>query len=520
MTFTLRDYQESGVAELRAKFKAGARNLLFVMATGGGKTAVFSFISIARQMRGGRTIIFVHRDNLLKQISNGLAELGVEHGVIAPKYTYNGEALAVSSIQSFAARLKRATQEQRAELLRFDFWVVDEAHHAVSPTYMNALALFAHTKGLGVTATPQRTDGSGLRAVFDDIVVGAQTGWLIEQGRLVEPIIFAPPPKVDLKAVPKSHGDYSVAKLAEATDKPTITGDAVAHYSRIAAGQPCIVFCCNIAHAKNVAAAFEAAGFAARAVSGEDDSDEQQAALEALRSGTLKVLTTCDLIGEGTDIPRVSVIIQLRATTSLVNYLQWVGRALRPVYAAGFDLETAEGRKAAIAASEKPNAIILDHVGNVGTTVNGVFKPKHGFPQDEREWTLDGKAKTKRKGPADDEQQVIMTQCKGCYLHFKSSLPACPYCDTPHTPKLRTIEVTDGELIKLTPEQAKAAVRHRKMEQGQARTPEDLMRLALARKHSKPIGWVMAILKSRKQPATFPVLSRLYSQIKNEERAI
>lgn len=517
MTFTLRDYQESAVAELRAKYKAGARNLLFVMATGGGKTAVFSYISIARQMRGGRTIIFVHRDNLLRQISGVMAELGVEHGIIAPKYAYNGEALAVSSIQSFAARIKRATPEQRAELLNFDFWVVDEAHHAVSPTYKAVLALFDRAKGLGVTATPQRTDGSGLRAVFDDMVVGAQTGWLIEQGRLVEPIIFAPPPKVDLKAVPKSHGDYARGALAEATDKPTITGDAVAHYSRIAPGQPCVVFCCNIAHAKNVAAAFQASGYTASAISGEDDTDDQQAALKALASGAIQVLTTCDLIGEGTDIPRVSVVIMLRATTSLVNFLQWVGRALRPVYAPGHDLETVDGRKAAIAASEKPQAIILDHVGNVGTTMNGVFRPKHGFPQDEREWSLDGKPKGKRKGAGEDEPRLSVTQCPSCYLHFKPA-PVCPHCGTEQPSKARTIEVQAGELVRLTPDQAKAISRQRKMEQGQARTPEDLMRLALARRHSKPIGWVMAILKSRRQPATFPELSRLYSRIKSEER--
>ncbi len=517
MTFELRDYQETGVAELRAKYKAGRRNLLFVMATGGGKTAVFSFISIARQLRGGRTIIFVHRDNLLKQISKGLAELGVEHGIIAPKHNYNGEALAVSSIQSFAARIKRATPEQRAELLRFDFWVVDEAHHAVSPTYKSVLALFDNAKGLGVTATPQRADGSGLRAVFDDIVVGAQTGWLIEQGRLVEPIIFAPPPKVELKGVPKSHGDYSISNLAEATDKPTITGDAVAHYTKIAACQPCVVFCCNIAHAKNVAASFAAAGYTARAVSGEDDPDEQQAALAALKTGALQVLTTCDLIGEGTDIPRVSVVIMLRATCSLVNYLQWVGRALRPVYAAGYDLETVDGRRAAIAASEKPNAIILDHVGNVGTTVNGVFKPKHGFPQEEREWTLDGKAKAKRN--ADDEPRIAITQCPACYLHHKPA-PVCPHCGTPAVVKSRSIEVKEGELVKLTPDQAKAVSKARRMEQGQARSAEDLIRLALVRKHSKPIGWVMSVLKARGQPASFPVLSRLYSQIKQEERAV
>lgn len=458
----LRDYQEKAVQSIRQSYMRKARAPLLVLPTGGGKTVVFSYIAATTASRGKRVLILVHRVELLRQTSAALHKSGVHHGLINPKYTPDLFApVQIASVQTLIKRLDKIKPP--------DLIIIDEAHHALASTWKRILDHFPNAHILGVTATPCRGDGTGLGiasgGVFDDLVLGPQVNELIARGYLVKPIIYAPAERIDLSSVKIKMGDYDNHQLAEVMDKPKITGDAVAHYRKLCPGVPAVVFCVSVAHAQHVAEEFRAAGYRAYHADGSLDDDIRKRILNGLGNGTVDVVTSCDLISEGTDIPAIGCAILLRPTQSLGLYLQQVGRALR----------TVEG---------KEHAIILDHVGNVLT---------HGLPDEPREWTLEGEPKRKR-GKKEQEKAVQVKQCEKCYAIHEPA-PACPICGHVYIVKASTPQQVDGELRQLTPE----AMAHRRraaiIEQARAQTLEELEAIAKARGFKS--GWAKHVFNSR-----------------------
>lgn len=452
----LRDYQQSGVDALRGCYGAGKRAPLFVLPTGGGKTVVFSHIAQNAVARGKTVCIVVHRQELLLQSSRSLTSMGVAHGLIAPGHNQTQHKVQVASVQTLARRIGKRPYN-------FDLLILDEGHHAAAGTWIRLIEAMPKALILGVTATPVRTDGQGLSAVYDDMVIGPSMSELISMGFLVRPVVYAPPTQLSLDGVRKRGGDYDQRQVAERMDKPTITGSAVDHYRKLCGGKPAVAFCASVEHARHVAEQFRAAGFKAQSVDGQMLDTDRKRAIDGLGNGDLHVVTSCDIISEGTDIPIVSAAILLRPTQSTGLYIQQVGRALRP-------------------APGKDRAIILDHVGNV---------LRHGMPDEDRDWSLDGIEKNKRA--ANDNENPVK-QCSKCYAVFTPA-PACPQCGHVEEVKARKIEVSDGELTEITAAQAEAIKLERKREIGQARTIEALEDLAKRRGY-KP-GWARFIMKSR-----------------------
>lgn len=452
----LRPYQAEAVQSLRQSYLTGHRSPLFCLPTGGGKTFVFSYVAMNAVSKHKRVCVLVHRRELLTQASQSLLSMGVAHGIIAPGYNRTTHAVQVASVQTLARRIKQ-------DRMHFDLLIVDEAHHAAAGTWQTVRDAFPLARLLGVTATPVRSDGKGLDGVFDDLVIGPSVTELIAGGHLVQPVVYAPPVQFNLDGVRKRGGDFDQRDLSDKMDKPTITGDVIGHYRKLCAGKPAIAFCASVAHAEHVAAEFRAAGYKSQSVDGSTLPAARAAAIDALGRGELHVLTSCDIISEGTDVPAVSAAILLRPTMSLGLYIQQVGRALRP-------------------APGKDRAIILDHVGNV---------LRHGMPDDDRDWTLEGTART---GKADNDNVPAVKQCVKCYACFKPQ-PACPICG--HVQEIKTREIAEqaGELTEITAAQAEAMRRERKQEIGSARTIEALEEVAKRRGY-KP-GWARFVLKSR-----------------------
>lgn len=452
----LRDYQQSGVDALRGCYGAGKRAPLFVLPTGGGKTVVFSHIAQNAVARGKTVCIVVHRQELLLQSSRSLTSMGVAHGLIAPGHNQTQHKVQVASVQTLARRIGKRPYN-------FDLLILDEGHHAAAGTWIRLIEAMPKAMILGVTATPVRTDGQGLSAVYDDMVIGPSMSELIAMGFLVRPVVYAPPTQLSLDGVRKRGGDYDQRQVAERMDKPTITGSAVDHYRKLCGGKPAVAFCASVEHARHVADQFRAAGFKAQSVDGQMLDTDRKRAIDGLGNGDLHVVTSCDIISEGTDIPIVSAAILLRPTQSTGLYIQQVGRALRP-------------------APGKDRAIILDHVGNV---------LRHGMPDEDRDWSLDG---IERRNKSANDNDMPVKQCSKCYAVFTPA-PACPQCGHVEEVKARKIEVSDGVLTEITAEQAEAMRIERKREIGQARTMEALEEVAKRRGY-KP-GWARFIMKSR-----------------------
>jgi len=454
MKLTLRDYQAAAVRDVRFAYADGCRAPLLTLPTGGGKTVIFSYIAERAGAKGNRVLILVHRRELRRQTSRTLDDFGVAHGMIAAGMTMDHhQQVQIASVQTLVRRLER---------LRWapDLIVVDEAHHATGKTtWGQVLSHYPEARILGVTATPQRLDGLGLGVeaggIFDRLITGPTVAQLTAAGHLSPVVVFAPRAMVDLSGIHTRAGDYATNEVAEAMDKPTITGDAVAHYRQHCSGEPAIAFCASVAHAEHVAASFHAAGFRAASIDGGMDSDLRAQHIDDLGAGRLHVLTSCEIVSEGTDIPIVSAAILLRPTQSLGLYLQQVGRVLRP-------------------ALGKTRAVILDHVGNCF---------RHGLPDDDREWSLEGREK--RPGTASDA--VPVRQCGECY-HVHRPAPACPRCGYMYPVQSREVEEVAGELEQVDVVAIRAK---QKDEIKKARTLEELEAIGRARGFKPGWAWFM-----------------------------
>jgi DNA repair protein RadD len=186
-----------------------------------------------------------------------------------------------------------------------------------------------NAKVLGVTATPERGDGAGLSNVFDEMVVGPTTAWLIEAGYLASYSAFAPKEVPDLSLIGTRAGDYAVDELASVMSRPVVIGSAVQAYERHANGKRAIVFGVDVKHSQALAQRFNEAGHAAAHLDGNTPRDERRQILKALESGEIRIVTNCGLISEGVNIPAVEAALLARPTQSTGLYLQQVGRALR-----------------------------------------------------------------------------------------------------------------------------------------------------------------------------------------------
>lgn len=466
MILKLRDYQQQGVDALRSRFRAGDRNVLYQLPTGGGKTVVFSYITEGASRRDNRVLILVHRQELIRQTSASLQEIGVNHGIIAPGFTPSWDSVQVASVQTLVKRLDRIHPPQLI--------ISDECHHAGAASWSKVFNKFPSANILGVTATPCRLDGKGLGrsagGFFDSMVNGPSVSWLIEQGFLAKPKIYAPPVGADLTNIRKKYGEFVTADAAAAMDKPMITGCAVEHYRKLANKIPAIAFCASVAHAEHVAEQFRSAGYNAASIDGTMHDSDRKARIRDLGNGRLHVLTSCDVVSEGTDIPIVGAAILLRPTASMGLYLQQVGRALR-MYPG------------------KTHAIILDHVGNV---------MRHGMPEEDRDWSLEGSG-TGGKGKKKEEDSLKIKQCEQCYgVHVPA--PKCPFCGHVYEVVTRELGVAEGELQELDSTRLAAidlerAKMFRKREEGQCRTLEDFQELAKKRGYAS--GWAFHRFKAK-----------------------
>lgn len=445
----LRDYQSDLIERTRQAMRSH-RNVLMQAPTGSGKTALTVFMMATAAKRGKRSMFLVHQSELLQQTSEALWKQKLEHGMICPGKAYSKLPVQVASVQTLVRRMEKYPEP--------DLIVIDECHRAAANTYRKVLEFYPNARVIGLTATPSRTDGKGLDDLFDTIVEGPAVRSLIDAGYLSEYELIAPPIDIDMSDIKTKMGDYDKKELEAAVDKPTITGDAVAQYKRHAMGKRCVVMCVSIKHAEHVCAQYKAAGIEAVQIDGKMTNAERKGVVERFRRGEVKVICNVQLLLEGVDIPAISVVQWLRPTQSLIVWLQGCGRGLRP-------------------SPGKDKLMILDHVGNWS---------RHGIPDAEREWSLAGRPKGRRK-KADEEPDLSVTQCLSCFHVFRSGPDACPSCGEPLPKKGRAeLEVVEGELEKIDLDQIR---RERKREQGQARTLEGLVALGLRRGLKKPAEW-------------------------------
>lgn len=453
--YKLRPYQQRLVDAVRDCFARMIMSVLAVAPTGAGKTVIFAFIAMAAAAKGKRVLVLAHRTRLIRQASKKMAELSVYHGCISPHFTPDPMApVQIASIQTIIGRIRKRTFTFKPDLI-----IIDECHHATSPTYREIIAAFPGVRVLGVTATPERSDGEGLGVeaggLFQEMVLGPTVKWLTENGDpgsdltfLAKPKVYAPLHRLDLSNVAMRAGDYEVKALKDLVDKPKITGDAVAHYRKYSDGEPCIVSCVDVEHARHVAEAFRSHGYRAYTVDGSMKEEDVEAILNGLETGAVQVVTFCDLINEGVDVPCISTLIMLRPTQSLGLFLQLVGRVLRPMPGKAF------GK-------------VIDAVGNCLI---------HGMPDEDRDWSLEGLPK---KRGSKVKQIDKVRQCPTCYEYNASAATVCVGCGTPFPrPSGDGPKEEAGELQEVDQLTAEELRRSKARKIARAKTLEELLEVA------------------------------------------
>lgn len=490
MAFSLRDYQETAVVDVRTAFRL-YQLILLVLATGAGKTVIFSYIARSSATKGKKVLILAHRDQLIKQASRKLNEYDARHGVIMAGYTPDRTArIQVASVQTLVRRMNKPTFTFEPDLI-----VVDEAHLSAAKTYRDIIARFPNAKVLGVTGSPCRLDNKALGksngGLYEHMVTGISIRQLIERGFLVRPAVYAPAEQIDLSGISKKAGDYDTSELAAVVDKPKLIGDAVDQYQRICPGTPAVAWCVTVEHAQHVADAFNARGIKAVMLCGEHDTAYRDDNLKKLATGEVQVITFVGILVEGVDVPEIGAVLLLRPSMSLASYLQVIGRGLRP-------------------APGKDCCYVLDHAG---------LTFRHGLADEEREWSLEEGEKKKKGKKKAAEPKVDVLQCigkGGCYAVFSpaagklkaeqlradnalfSAACACTNCGKPvELPKARKVETEAGDLQEITPEMAERMRKQKRQEVNSARSLEDLLRIAAQRGYDA--NWARQVYGSRKR---------------------
>ncbi len=461
---SLRPYQTALIADTREALRSH-RSVLIQLPTGGGKTCVIAQMLHTVRAKGKRAIFTVHRQELLDQTISTFKDFDLPHGIIAAGYTpYLAQQIQIASIDTLRARLSAGWR-----IPATDLFAIDEAHHAVSKSWSTVKAYFSAAKVIGASATPERLDGRGLDAEFDAMVCGPPVAELMDMGFLSRYRAFAPSTP-DMQGVHTRMGDYVKAEVAERIDRPTITGDAVGHYLRLARDRRALVFCISIEHSRHVVERFRASGVVAWHLDGETDKGERRQAIAAFRRGEIKVLSNVELFGEGFDVPDAEVCIMLRPTKSLAMYLQQVGRVLRP----------APGK----------TALILDHAGNIA---------RHGLPDDDRQWSLEGREARQR----DSDSGPPVRQCPKCYACHRPA-PVCPSCGWAYEAKAREVQHVDGALEEIDVEMQR---RERLAEQAHATTIEALIEVGRKRGYKSPEKWAAHLWTARLAKRKDPMLA-------------
>lgn len=326
--------QAEALAALSARWDSGAPAALVVMATGLGKTLLAVMALVQRWRPGWRLLWVAHRRELLSQAGEalrrglphleiGLAAAGADPAVLQR----GGPDVVLGSIQTVG----RADRLAGLPIDAFDVVVVDEVHHASALSYRRLLAHLQPRLRLGLTATPDRSDGADILRLFDDaITYRADLGLGVLRGLLVPFRYFGLRDTIDYTGVPWRNGRFDTEALcaaAETQARMDKLWEAWGQADR--AGRRTLVFCAAVRHADFVGAYLRARGLRLAVCHGSAGADDRDAALAGLRAGDLDCIVSVDLFNEGLDCPPVDRVVMLRPTESAVMFLQQLGRGLR-----------------------------------------------------------------------------------------------------------------------------------------------------------------------------------------------
>ena len=438
MIMSLREYQRKLIEEFFKAIDEGFTAPCIVLPCGGGKSVILAEIAKIYTLMDKQVLFLVHRKELCQQIFTTFVKYGVRM-----------EFCKIAMVQTVVNHLETETKP--------DLIITDENHHSLAQSYKRIYEHFSGVPRIGVTATPERIDGSGLSDVNDKLIVGVTAKWLIENNFLAPYDYYAP--IVDMPKFHVRNGDFIQSEVASFFEKnqKKIYGDVIKHYRNLADGKQAICYLPTVEFSKQTAEKFNEYGIPSAHIDGKTNKSERDEIIKNFRNGEIKILCNVDIVSEGFDVPDCECVILLRPTKSLILYTQQSMRCMR----------------------YKPNkrAIIIDHVNNI---------KRFGFPDKEREWLLEGHPHEKK------ESEQPLKICKNCFAAVPISTRVCPICRCEFEFEKSEKQTVDVKLVKLN--RAKERVKFY-LSPNECQNVEELSEYA--KFHGYKPGWVYYQQRSR-----------------------
>lgn len=421
----LRPYQERAITDLRSCILAGSKSVVLILPTGGGKTIIASEIATRhvavrperRPLAHRRVLFLAHRAELISQAARKLQDAGLHRIRVITAGSSAGPVDAPITVASIPTL---SSKRWRDSLPAASMVIFDEVHHVKSATWGRLASAYRDALLIGLTATPERGDGSPLGDVFDDFVVCSTVRELTAEGWLVPCEVYAPESAMPhLAEHPADAYVYyaTTAAWKRATGWRPTGGRAVAAPTLASVfatralpstdlPRKGIVFCNTVHYAETVAAKLQSVGIPSGCVHGGLSAADRHDRLKRFASGEIRVIANAMVLTEGYDEPSAEVAVLARGCIHAGIFLQCVGRILRP-------------------SPGKRSALLIDLRGAVRL---------HGMPDEERVYTLTGSVAIGRA----DGGSLPIQQCKVCGACYPPA-PLCPRCGaaTPAPPPPR-----------------------------------------------------------------------------------
>jgi len=333
--------QQKALAALEETRASGFSAGLVVLATGLGKTWLAGFDSDRPEFK--RILFVAHREEILDQAVAVFRRImpSARFGRLAAERREVDADVLFASVQTLGRTNHLSTFRED----HFDYIIVDEFHHAAAATYRRIIDHFSPKFLLGLTATPDRTDGADLLGLCqENLVFQADMVDGIGGGHLCPFHYFGVPDEVDYTNIPWRNAQFDLNELTAAVATEARASNALEQFRKLG-GKRCIAFCCSQRHADFMADFFVRQGVSAVAVHSGQGSAPRATSLEQLRQGELQVVFAVDMFNEGVDVPTIDTVLMLRPTESTIIWLQQLGRGLR-------------------IAPDKDRLTVIDYIGN------------------------------------------------------------------------------------------------------------------------------------------------------------
>ena len=374
-------------------------NTLGIAPTGAGKTILFSHLlgELILNEPQKKSLVIAHRDELTAQNSSKFQLVNPEISTSI----VNSETKDWSGQVVFAMVQTLSREANLLQIPHFDYLVIDEAHHTTAGTYQSIINKVRETsencKLVGLTATPNRSDGEGLRKNYSNVSDQIFISELISSGNLVVPRTFIIDVAQErLQTVQKIAGDFDMSQVDEILNKRPINRTVVEKWKELGGCRKTVIFCSTVDHAKNVQRTFIDEGIKTEIITGDLSKTDRFNALQRYYSGKSNVIVNVAVLTEGWDHPPTSCVVLLRPSSAKGTMIQMVGRGLRTVDPSEYP------------GISKRDCIILDF---------GTSSLIHGSL--EQDVDLDGKVGT---------YADLTMNCPSCDAEIPLSSRECPVC--------------------------------------------------------------------------------------------